>query len=116
MAEPIKIVEELRKGVYILRVKSPILLEPSAADEMTKRLSDLFETGAQKVIIDMGMVNRTSSLFFRSFIIAGKKAVQNNAKMAFCHISPAIKAGFEMMKMDSFFKIYPDETKAMENI
>jgi len=83
---------------------------------MTRRLSTLFETGAQKVIIDMGMVNRMSSLFFRSFIIAGKKAVQNNAKMAFCHISPAIKAGFEMMRMDSFFKIYPDETKAMENI
>lgn len=116
MAELIKIVEEYRNGIYILRVMSPILLESSAADAMTKKLSDLFENGAQKVIIDMGMVSRMTSLFFRSFIIAGKKAKEHKASMAFCGVSPAIKAGFEMMKMDSFFKLYQNEAKAMEGI
>ncbi len=116
MAEQIRIIEEYRNGKHIMRVMNPILLDPAMADEMTKRLSEMFESGAQKVIINIGMVNRMSSLFFRSFIIAAKKAKEKNAKLAFCNVNPTIKAGFEMMKMDAYFKFFSDESKAFDEM
>ncbi len=115
MADSMKVLEEYRNGFHILRITNPVLLEPHMADEMTKKLSSLFDTGAQKVIIDMGMVTRMTSLFFRSFIIAGKKAKECKAKMAFCNVPPAIKQGFEMMGFGNYFSMFPDETKAIEN-
>lgn len=83
MAEPIKMIEEYRNGMHIVRIMTPVLLEPSMADEMTRRLSSLFDSGAQKVILDLGMVTRMTSLFFRSFLIAGKKANEKKSKNCF---------------------------------
>ena len=57
-----------------------------------------------------------SSLFFRSFIIAGKKAKEKNAGLPFCNVSPTIKAGFDMMGLGIYFKSYPGESIALDNI
>ncbi|MFZ2655256.1 MAG: STAS domain-containing protein [Victivallales bacterium] len=116
MAERLQIIEEKRKGVNILRIRNTVLLEPQAADEMTKILSDAFDSGSLKVIINIANVTRMSSLFFRSFIIAGKKAKEKNAVMIFCNVSPTIKAGFDMMGLGAYFKIYPEESNALDNI
>ncbi len=116
MSEGMQIIEEKRKGINILRVKNAVLLDPSMADEMTKILSNVFDSGSLKVIVNMSNVTRMSSLFFRSFIIAGKKAKEKKAVMAFCNISPTIKAGFDMMGLEAYFKIYPEESNALENI
>lgn len=116
MAEAIKIVTELRDGVNIVRIRNVALLDPAQADEMTKTLLKAFEGGDQKVLIDIGSVSRMSSLFFRSFIIAGKKAKEKRAVMAFCNVSPTIKGGFEMMGLTSYFTIYDRETSAVADM
>ncbi len=116
MAEALRTIEEYRKGVHVLRIMNPLLLEPGTADEMTKKLSELFDSGAQKVILNIGSVTRMTSLFFRSFIIAGKKANEKKAKLAFCCVSPAIKSGFDMMNMGAYFKFFPDEGKAFDEL
>ena len=108
------VLKEFRKGVNILRVKNFILLDPSLADEMTTVLSEAFTSGDQKILLDIGAVTRMSSLFFRSFIIAGKKAKASNATLAFCNVSPTIKGGFEMMGLTSYFQIFDNESLALD--
>ncbi|HBC89634.1 MAG TPA: hypothetical protein DCZ94_22070 [Lentisphaeria bacterium] len=116
MPERIQIIEENRNGIYIMRIGNAVLLDPKMADEMTSILTQSFDSGALKVIVNISNVTRMSSLFFRSFIIAGKKAKEKKAVMAFCNVSPTIRAGFDMMGLGSYFKIYPEESHALENI
>lgn len=115
MAEALQVIEETRNGINIIRVRNTVLLDPQVADEMTRLLSEEFDSGSQKVLINIANVTRMSSLFFRSFIIAGKKAKEKKASMAFCNVSPTIKAGFDMMGLGIYFKIYPEESNALDN-
>jgi len=116
MAEGLMIIEERRKDVNILRIRNTVLLDPNMAEEMTRSLTQSFDSGALKVIVNISNVTRMSSLFFRSFIIAGKKAKEKKAVMAFCNVSPTIKAGFDMMGLGTYFNIYPEESVALENL
>ncbi len=116
MAEMIQIIEEKRSGINILRVRNTVLLDPNMAEDMTKILLGAFESGDLRVLINVGNVTRMSSLFFRSFIIAGKKAKEKKAVMAFCNVSPAIKAGFDMMGLGTYFTIYPEESSAIDQL
>ena len=116
MAEALDIIEERRKNINIMRVKNQMLLDPNMADEMTRILSNAFDSGSLKVLVNISNVTRMSSIFFRTFIIAGKKAKENKAVMCFCNVSPTIKSGFDMMGLASYFKIYPDESDAVHSM
>ncbi len=116
MATELTILTEYRKNINILRVKNPLLLDPSLAEAMTNALVKAFDSGDQKILLDVGPVMRMSSLFFRSFIIAGKRAKACNATLAFCNVAPAIKAGFEMMGLDKYFPLYANETVAIDSM
>ncbi|HCE44595.1 MAG TPA: hypothetical protein DET40_13700 [Lentisphaeria bacterium] len=116
MAEGLQIIEEKRNGINIMRIRNTMLLDPAVAEEMTRILTQSFDSGSLKVLVNISNVTRMSSLFFRSFIIAGKKAKEKNAVMAFCNVSPTIKAGFDMMGLGTYFKIYPEESNALDNM
>jgi len=105
--------EENRQGVTIVHIVNQRLLEPHLSDDLTRRLCALIEGGALCLLIDMGAVARISSVFFRSFIVAGKKANEKKVKIAFCNLTPVIREGFVITGMDKLFKIYESEGKAM---
>ncbi len=112
----LQVIQENRNGINIIRIRNPVLLEPQQADEMTQLLSREFESGSLKVVINISNVTRMSSLFFRSFLIAGKKAKERKAVMAFCNVAPTIKTGFDMMGLGAYFTMYPEESVALENL
>ena len=113
MTDPVQFMEENRQGVTIVHIVNQRLLEPHLSDDLTRRLSALIEGGALCLLIDMGSVARISSVFFRSFIMAGKKANENKAKIAFYNLTPVIREGFIITGLDKLFKIYDTEGKAM---
>lgn len=113
MNESIQFMEENRQGVTILHIVNQRLIDPHLADELTRRLCALLEGGALALLIDMGSVARMSSLFFRSFIMAGKKANEKKAKIAFYNLPPVIKEGFAITGMDKLFKLYDSENKGL---
>ena len=116
MTSGLQIIEEKRNDINIFRVGNQVLLDPQMAEEMTRILSGAFDSGTQKVLINIANVTRMSSLFFRSFIIAGKKAKERKAILAFCNVSPTIKAGFDMMGLGIYFETYPEESKAIDHL
>lgn len=113
MTDPIQFMEENRQGVTIVHIVNQRLIEPHLSDELTRRLCALIEGGALAMLIDMGAVARISSVFFRSFIMAGKKANEKKARIAFCNLAPLIKEGFVITGLDKLFKIYESEGKAL---
>jgi len=113
MSDSVQFMEENRQGVTIVHIVNQRLIEPHLSDDLTRRLCALIEDGALCLLIDMGAVARISSVFFRSFIMAGKKANENKAKIAFCNLTPIIREGFVITGLDKLFKIYDSESKAM---
>jgi len=113
MTDPIQFMEENRQGVTIVHIVNQRLIEPHLSDDLTRRLCALIEDGALCLLIDMGAVARISSVFFRAFIMAGKKANENKAKIAFCNLTPIIREGFVITGLDKLFKIYDSEGRAM---
>lgn len=113
MTDSIQFMEENRQGVTIVHLLNQRLIEPYLSDDLTRRLCALIEGGALCLLIDMGAVARISSVFFRSFIMAGKKAKENKAQIAFCNLTPLIREGFVITGLDKLFKIYDSEGKAM---
>jgi len=113
MSDSVQFMEENRQGVTIVHIVNQRLIEPHLSDDLTRRLCALIEGGALCLLIDMGAVARISSVFFRSFIMAGKKANEKKAKVSFCNLTPVIKEGFVITGLDKLFKIYDSEGKAM---
>lgn len=116
MNDTIQFMEENRQGVTIVHLVNQRLIEPRLSDDLTRRLCALIEDGAISVLIDMGAVARISSVFFRSFIMAGKKANEKKARIAFCNLTPIIKEGFIITGLDKLFKIYESEGKALAEL
>ena len=113
MGDAVNLMDEIRNGVTIVHVMTPCLLDPKLSEILTVRLCRLIESGASSMLIDLSGVTRLSSVFFRSFITAGKKAKERKASMAFCNLSPMIKQGFTVTGMDKIFTIFDSEQKAI---
>lgn len=113
MTDPVQFMEEVREEVTIVHIVNERLIDPQIADNLARRLCLLIENGARALLIDMGAVKRISSVFFRSFIAAGKKAAEKKIKMAFYNMAPVIKEGFSITGLDRVFKVYDSEGKAM---
>lgn len=116
MTDTVQFMEENRRGVTIVHIVNQRLIEPHLSDDLTRRLCALLEEGVLAVLIDMGSVARISSVFFRSFIMAGKKAAEIKAPIAFYNLSPVIKEGFVITGLDKLFKIYQTEGQALAEL
>ncbi|MFC1461574.1 STAS domain-containing protein [Verrucomicrobiota bacterium] len=116
MGDELNLMEETRNGVTIVHVETPWLLDPKVSDMLTYRLCSMLESGTDILVIDLGSVSRLTSIFFRSFIIAGKEAKKRKARMAFCGVSPVIKQGFEIAGLDKLFPLFDTEQKAIKEL
>lgn len=116
MSAPIQFMDENRQGVTIVHILSQRLIDPNVADILARHLCALLDNGALKMLVEMGAVERISSVYFRSFIMAGKKASEKRAKIAFCNLTAIIKEGFSITGMDKLFKIYDNESRALAEI
>lgn len=116
MSDSLNLVNETRQGVTIVHFSNERLLEPRLADDLTRHLCALVEDGTMRLLLDLGAVSRISSVFFRSFITAGKKANEKKTTIAFCNLSPLIKEGFTITGLDKLFKLYDSEAKALIEI
>lgn len=113
MSDAILYIDESRRNAILVHVMAERLLDPRQADTFGRHLCDLFDSGAQCVIVDLGSVQRLSSVFFRSFIMAGKKAAVSKATLAFCGLSPVIQEGFTITGLSDLFPSYKNEHDAL---
>ena len=116
MTDTLNLMDETRNGVTIVHVMTEWLVDPKIADRLTERLGALLESGADPLVIDLGGVTRLTSIFFRSFIVAGKEAGKRKATMAFCNVSSTIKEGFKIVGLDKLFKLFASEQEALRDL
>jgi anti-sigma B factor antagonist len=113
MSDTVLFIDETRQDIAIVHIMAQRLLEPRQADILSRHLVGLFESGVLCVLVDMGSVQRLSSIFFRAFIMAGKKAGEKKARLAFCNLPPSIHEGFMITGLTDLFPIYKNENDAL---
>lgn len=116
MSDDVLFMDETRQNVTLVHVMAQRMLDPRQADALSSHLCGLFASGVACVLVDMGSVQRLSSIFFRSFIMAGKKAGEQKARLAFCSLSPIIQEGFALTGLMDLFQIYKNETDALAKL
>lgn len=114
--DSLNLMDETRNGVTLVHVITPWLIDPKLSEMLTSRLCGLLESGADPLVIDLGGVTRLTSIFFRSFIMAGQEAKKRKACMAFCNVSPVIRQGFEIVGLDKLFPMFESEQKALREL
>ncbi len=112
MSDVVLFVDETRQDIKLVHIMAQRMLDPQQADTLGRHLCGLFDSGIQCVLVDLGSVQRLSSIFFRSFILAGKKAGEKKAKLAFCNLSAVILEGFMITGLADLFPIYRNENDA----
>lgn len=113
MDDEVMFVDEKRQYVSLVHVMAARLLEPHMADILSSHLCEQLDAGAKYLLVDLGNVQRLSSLALRSFIMVGKKAGEKKVRLAFCNLSPVIREGFEITGLTNLFPVYSNESEAM---
>lgn len=116
MSDSVLFIDEKRQDITLVHVMAQRLLDPQQADILARHLCGLFESGVLCVLVNLGSAQRLSSIFFRSFILAGKKAGEKKARLAFCNLSPAIQEGFAITGLTDLFPIYKNEKDALAKL
>ena len=116
MSDTVLFIDETRQDVTLVHVMAQRLLDPMQADILGGHLCGLFDSGVLCVLVDLGSVQRLSSIFFRSFIMAGKKANEKKAKLAFCNLLSVIQEGFKITGLTDIFPIYKNENDALHKL
>ena len=116
MSDELALIDEIRQDITLVHVMDERLLDPMLADTLGRHLCGLFDSGARCVLVDLGSVQRLSSVFFRSFIMAGKQAAVSKAKLAFCGLSPMIHEGFVITGLTELFPIFKTEVEAISKL
>jgi len=113
MSDAVLFIDENRQDIILVHVMAQRMLDPQQADILTRHLCGLFESGVLCVLVDLGSVQRLSSIFFRAFIMAGKKAGEKKARLAFCNLPPIVREGFAITGLTDLFPIYKNENDAL---
>lgn len=116
MSDAILYIDEKRQEVNLVHVMAQRLLDPQQADVLTRHLCEMFDSGVQCVLVDLGSVQRLSSVFLRTFIMAGKKAGEHKAQLAFCNLAPVLQEGFAITGLTELFPIFKNEHEALSKL
>ncbi|MEI7436329.1 MAG: STAS domain-containing protein [bacterium] len=116
MSNAVLFIDENRQDVILVHIMAQRLLDPQQSDALAIHLCELFDSGVLCVVVDMSGVQRLSSIFFRAFIMAGKKAVEHQAQLAFCNLTSLIQEGFEITGLTKLFPIFKSESDALNKL
>ena len=116
MSEAPTFIDETRDNVTIIYATTERLLDPRLADTLTRHLLGLLDAGAINLLVDLSGVTRLSSVFFRSFLTAGKKARELGTTINFCNVTPLIHEGFTITGLDQLHRIFESENQALTEL
>lgn len=98
-------------GVNIVKVQGRLDIMTSA--ELEKKMKDLLDSGADRILVDLGRLEFLSSSGLRIFIECAKRIRNVKGKLAFCRPSPSVMNVFRITRLDSVFEIHDGAEAAM---
>jgi anti-sigma B factor antagonist len=81
--------------------------------ELEKQFKGLLDSGADRILVDLGGLDFLSSSGLRIFIECAKRIKNIKGRLVFCSPSPSVLKVFKITQLDSVLDIYDGPEKAM---
>jgi anti-sigma B factor antagonist len=109
-----KIAEEQAGDVTIIAVNGQV--DSNTAKTFEEKLTSLFKSGRNRVIIDFKQLAYITSAGFRVLLVAGKLAEKNDGKLALCNMTAEVSRVFDLGHMTDLFAIYPSREEGLAKL
>ena len=109
-----KIAEEQAGDVTIIAVNGQV--DSNTAKTFEEKLTSLFTSGRNRVIIDFKHLAYITSAGFRVLLVAGKLAEKSNGKLALCNMTAEVSRVFDLGHMTDLFAIYPSREEGLAKL
>ncbi len=90
-------------------------LDASVAVAFKNQMTDFIDKGHKIVLINMANIDFIDSSGLGA-VVSCLKHRGIKGKIALSNLSPAVAAMFKLTRMDQVFAIYPEESKALEEL
>ena len=83
------------------------------APAVKEALLDVLESGAKKLVVDMEAVSFIDSSGLAALVSTLLSARSNEADVALCGLTPAVRSVLELTRLHRVFNVYEDATAAV---
>ena len=104
-------VENLDAGLHVLRLEGS--LDGLTFMDLHGAGHELAEDGAKKVVLDMNLVDYSSSAGLRAILMCAKALKEQEGEIVLFGMNSAVKEVFKLSGFESLFKTFASEEKAL---
>ncbi|MFT7462533.1 MAG: anti-sigma B factor antagonist [Pseudohongiellaceae bacterium] len=88
-------------------------LDAKEAPAVKKALQDVLNNGVKKLVVDMEAVGFIDSSGLAALVSTLLAARKNDADVALCGLTPAVRSVLELTRLHRVFNVYEDATAAV---
>jgi anti-sigma B factor antagonist len=110
----IEIAEEHKGNVTIVDVGGRV--DSNTAKPFEEKLTGLFKTGHNRVVVDFKRIIYISSAGCRALLVAGHVAETSQGKLALCNITAEVMRVFELGGLTDLFVIYSSREEGLAKL
>jgi anti-sigma B factor antagonist len=110
----ITIAEEQNGETTIVDINGRV--DSSTAKSFEDRLTGLFQSGRNSVMVDFKHLVFISSAGCRALLVATRLAQKNGCRLALCNITAEVMRVLELGGMTDFFVIYPSREEGLAKL
>lgn len=101
------IITEKAGNIEILRLATENL-NALVSEEIKNDVTELFENGTSRLIVDLDGVKYIDSSGFGALLAITRNAKNNFGVVKFCNIDPGVMKVLEMLHLHTVFNIFPN--------
>jgi anti-anti-sigma factor len=110
----ITIAEQQNGAVTVVDVNGRV--DSNTAKSFEERLTELFRSGRNRVIVDFKHLVYISSAGCRVLLVAARLAQKSDGRLALCNLTADVMRVLELGGLTDFFAIYPSREEGLASL
>lgn len=106
--------EDRRPGAVILALSGK--LDATTAKTFEDKILGVINSGAQRLIVDLSLLEYVSSAGLRVFLLAAKRLQSTDGKIVVCSMKDHVRQVFDLAGFSSILSIYGSRDEAMQGL
>ena len=91
-------------------------VDSSTAKSFEDKLTGLFRSGRNRVVVDLKHLVYISSAGCRALLVAGRLAKKSDGQLALCNITAEVMRVLELGGLTDYFAIYPSREEGLAKL
>jgi anti-sigma B factor antagonist len=106
--------EDRKAGAVILALSGK--LDATTAKTFEEKILGVIDSGAQRLVVDLSLLEYVSSSGLRVFLLAAKRLQSTDGKIVLCSMKDHVRQVFDLAGFSSILSIYSSRDQAMKSL